>query len=912
MMMIRARELRALSTRFSPFIFSNEALLSTTTTPPPQPLKQNEDLPPPSSSNKEINTATTTPVVISGGGPAGLTTAIYLSKYGIPSIVLERSPELTDHPRAHFINHRTMEVFRGMTGLSSQVERTMPPLDQWRNFIYCTELTGGSVLGIVDHFKGQYTPHIPAYSPEPVGHLAQHKLLPLIAQRAEAAPGLDLRMGHSVTKLIQQDENSVRIQVEERITDDTRSTGGTGNNSASNGICNGKKKIRIYEIEAKFLVAADGAHSPLRKSLNISMIGPGVMQHLINIHFISPQLGADLKRSGRQGMLYFVFGPGVIAVMVGHNLDTGEFVAQIPYFPPLQSPEDFNEETCAAIVRRAAGNGSLQLELKTIKPWSMSAATAETYRSGRVLLAGDAAHVVPPSGAMGMNTGVQDAHNLAWKLALVLNNSASPALLDTYGAERQPVADANMRTSVKNFHEALAVARVMGLDYSMANTFSDILSSKALSYLPGSIRRGILDAGIAAGRAASAPLAALRRTELNALFDHGETLRLQYPKEDLGFLYSDSRTAAIQYENESGDEQQVAKYIRPKPRDAPYVPTTLPGARLPHLKLRRRKSENLTGQNNEGSEFGSEDVSSIDLWPAAGLQFVLVLSLHPNLKNWITAVDEYNASVGENGVKILPVVINSLAKTKEKVFENLSEDVVVFDDVENRWEEVRGVSEEAAVLDKKRRGEPKIWLYRDKATGELKGEATVTYEDAYAAASAPAWFNDKEFKGNKLTVVLSDRKEKAAAAYAAATGGDAGRSGGGGGGYGDRRGGGGGGGGYRGGGGRDYDGGGGRGGGQARPGDWTCPNCQNNCFARRDTCNRCGTAKAGGGGGGGGGYNRRDRSRSPRRDEYRGGGGGGGRDRDRYDRDDRRGGGRDYDRGAGGGGGGYGRDRERY
>jgi 2-polyprenyl-6-methoxyphenol hydroxylase-like FAD-dependent oxidoreductase len=590
-----------------------------------------------------------------------------------------------------------MEVFRSMTGLSSLVERTMPPLDQWRNFIYCTELTRGSVLGVVDHFKGQNTPHIPVYSPEPVGHLAQHKLLPLIAQRAEAAPGVDLRMGHSVTKLIQQDENSIRIQVEEQITNDTGAVDG----STSGGIINnGEKRNRIYEIEAQYLIAADGAHSLLRKSLNIPMIGPGAMQHLINIHFISRQLGAELKRSGRQGMLYFVFGPGVIAVMVNHNLDTGEFVAQIPYFPPLQTPEDFNEETCAAIVRRAAGNGSLQLELKTIKPWSMSAATAETYRCGRVLLAGDAAHVVPPSGAMGMNTGVQDAHNLAWKLALVLNNSAPSALLDTYGAERQPVADANMRTSVKNFHEALSVARVMGLDYSMANTFSDILSSKALSYLPESIRRRILDAGIAAGRAASAPLAALRRTELNALFDHGETLRLQYPKEDLGFLYSNNSTAAVHYEKGSGDEQQVAKYIGPKPRDAPYVPTTLPGARFPHLKLkRRRRSENLINQNSEGRESDSKDVSSIDIWPASGLQFVLVLSTHHlSLENWITAVEEYNASVGENGVKIHPVVINSLPKNEENVLEKLPKDVAVFDDVENRWEEVRGVSEDAAML----------------------------------------------------------------------------------------------------------------------------------------------------------------------------------------------------------------------
>ena len=706
----------ALSTRFSPFTLSswgvyNKALLSTTT------MSLQEDH---SDQPTTTTTTTTAPVVIAGGGVVGLTTAIYLSNYGIPSIVLERSPELTDHPRAHFINHRTMEVFRGMTGLSSQVESTMPPLDQWRNFIYCTELTRGTVLGVVDHFKGQNTPDIPLYSPEPVGHLAQHKLLPLIAARAAVAPGVDLRMGHSVKKLIHQDEHSVRIQVEDHhpIIPKNRLTADNTKKKESNN--------KMYELEAQYLIAADGAHSPLRKALNIPMIGPGAMQHLINIHFISPQLGAELKRSGRQGMLYFVFGPGVIAVIVGHNLDTGEFVAQIPYFPPLQTPEDFTKETCAAIVRRAAGNASLPLELKTIRPWSMSAETAASYRSGRVLLAGDAAHVVPPSGAMGMNTGVQDAHNLAWKVALVLHGGASEKLLDSYGAERQPVADSNMRLSVANFHEALEVARVMGLDYSIANTFSDILSSKMVSVLPETIRRGILDAGIAAGRAASAPLAALRRKELNALFDHGETLRLQYPKEDLGFLYCRTNSA-IQYDTNSTDEEQVAKYIGPKPRDAPYVPTTLPGARFPHLKLKINKSSSGGGgggstliskllmafntsstataaaagkhTSTKSSEEGREIISSIDIWPAAGLNFVLVLSPHPGVEEWISAVADYNASVKEeNGVEICPVVINSLDKEADKVVERFPKDVPVFEDVENRWEEVRGVPAEAAVL----------------------------------------------------------------------------------------------------------------------------------------------------------------------------------------------------------------------
>ena len=643
---------------------------------------------------RTFSAATTTPVesipvVISGGGPVGLTTAQYLSNYGVPSIILERSPELTTHPRAHFINHRTMEVFRGMAGLSSDVEAAMPPLRQWRNFIYCTELNGGTLLGIVDHFKGQTSPLVPYYSPEPVAHLAQHKLLPMLAQRAAAAPGVDLRMGHRVTGLVHHGSDSVRVQVESE---------------------NGKSK---YEIKAQYLVAADGAHSGIRQALGIPMVGPGPMQHLINIHFISPKLGEELKLYDRQGMLYFIFGPGVIAVMVAHNLDTGEFVAQVPYFPPLQSPDDFTPEACAAIVRRAAGDASLPLQLKTIRPWAMSAATAEKYLSGRVILAGDAAHVVPPSGALGMNTGVQDAHNIAWKLALTVTGAAPHSLLETYGAERRPVAEANMRLSVANFHEALTVAKVMGLDFRVANSFSDVLSSKALSLLPERLRRGVLDAGIAAGQAVSAPLAALRRSELDALFNHGDTLRLQYPKEDLGFVYR--KGAAVKYE--PGDAEAVATYVGPKPRDAPYEPSTLPGARFPHFELQflqpgallhfSKQSMQQSGEIIDGRRSLNRDmdmISSIDLWPAAGLRFVLLLSPSKDLEDWLSAVANYNEEAAEEegfGVRICPVVIvgNSEANKESNLIMEVHKDVAiaVVED-SNRWEELRGVTAEGGIL----------------------------------------------------------------------------------------------------------------------------------------------------------------------------------------------------------------------
>lgn len=354
-------------------------------------------------------------------------------------------------------------------------------------------------------------------SPEPVAHLPQHKLVPLLARRANENPLIDLRMNHELVSFDQRTSSrghSVDITVRSN------------------------KGEEEYRIQTSYLVGCEGAHSMTRKLLGITMDGSGTLQHLVNIYFTSKELGKALIESDRMGMLYFIFNRDAVVVLVAHNLGEGEFVAQVPYFPPLQSSDKFTSNRCESIIQSIAGNALKDVCIRAVKPWAMGAAVATSYNDGNIVLAGDAAHIVPPAGAFGMNTGVQDAHNLAWKLALSLKRpSARQRLLDSYEAERKPVAISNMNLSVDNFHEALRVARIIGLDFETAQSMNNVLNGPFSSWIPESMRQGLLHSAMSSGLLIGQALIKARQSELASLFESGQTLRLQYPKEDLGFMY---------------------------------------------------------------------------------------------------------------------------------------------------------------------------------------------------------------------------------------------------------------------------------------------------------------------------------------------------------------------------------------
>lgn len=601
-------------------------------------------------------------VLICGGGPTGLCTALLLAKYGIPCVIFERSGELPKHPKAHCINHRTMEVFRGMMppGLATRVCDAMPPLEQWRSFVYSSGAlplrgSSGSLLGKVDHFgSNSLDAHI---SPEPVAHLPQHQLIPILVDQTRTFGDLiDLRMDQQVIGVESQND-SVRVKIE-----------GKGVETGS------------------YLVAADGAHSGIRKSLGIDMDGPGTLQHLVNIHFTSPTLGRRLIDEDNMGMLYFIFGSKNIVVLVAHSLEKGEFVAQVPFFPPLQNADDFDITRCENIIKDMSGFDVLDLKVLNARPWAMGAAVATCYRHDNIFLAGDAAHIVPPAGAFGMNTGIQDAHNIAWKLAFILQGARDTidveSVLQSYEAERKPVALTNMNVSVDNFHEALHVARIIGLDFDTAQSLNSVLNGPWSSWAPESVRKYMLTTAMSSGLLLGQALAATRRKELQELFTSGKTLRLQYPKEDVGFSYT-GKNAYVHVEPELEDAVHEASL--PKPRDAPYIPQCLPGHRLPHIEL-------MVAYSSLDSIRNDTIISSLDVPDAGGLQFVVFIR-HGTAAEWRHQLDANT---------FLLVCISSSEAIEEEQDDNLSARLIdthgVFDSYLHRLKKFFGGLETPGIL----------------------------------------------------------------------------------------------------------------------------------------------------------------------------------------------------------------------
>ena len=217
-------------------------------------------------------------------------------------------------------------------------------------------------------------------------------------------------------------------------------------------------------VRARYVVAADGNRSPVRNRLGIEMRGHGVLSNSITIYFRAERDLAPLLAGRNQGV-HYVTNPvlrgffrldrsgngGFLVVNLVGDTARPEIVAAYPEAPWANVAEGITKERALELLRAAIGVPGMPLVIEDIATWQAVADVAERYSDGRVFLAGDAVHVVPPNGGFGGNTGVHDAHNLAWKLALVLNGTAGPGLLATYDAERRPVGEFTVEQSYARY-----------------------------------------------------------------------------------------------------------------------------------------------------------------------------------------------------------------------------------------------------------------------------------------------------------------------------------------------------------------------------------------------------------------------------------------------------------------------------
>jgi len=370
------------------------------------------------------------PVLISGGGPVGLTASLLLSQHGVRSLLVERHPSTALTPKARGINARTMEVFR-QCGIDTAVRDA--GLQEGRlGLIVWTETLAGKE--IERRVPGRATEKNMAATPVKNCLCAQDDLEPVIRRFAEAAGPATLRFNTELTSFSQRP-------------------------GAVTGLLTDRTTAVETPFTARYLIAAEGAQSRVRRALAVNMTGTEKVYDSVNILF-----HADLTQwvERRPAALYFVEQQdlrGTFLTINGRDR-WGFLIHSVKQYG--WQPKDFTPEFCAELIRKAVGVPDLAVSVLGVSPWEASAIVADQYRVGNVFLAGDAAHEMPPTGGFGLNTGVQDVHNLAWKIAAVLRGKADEKLLDSYHAERQPLG----RIITQN---ALANALSMGRNVRQSN-----------------------------------------------------------------------------------------------------------------------------------------------------------------------------------------------------------------------------------------------------------------------------------------------------------------------------------------------------------------------------------------------------------------------------------------------------------
>lgn len=472
------------------------------------------------------------PVLIVGGGASGLMTSIMLSSYGIDHILVERHEGTSILPKAHYLNQRAMELFRQFE-IADDVYAVGTPVANMSSVVWQTTLGGDGPLqrkrfSKMDCFGGgALAERYLRDSPCPSTNYPQLRLEPIMRAHAEKrAPGRIL-FGHELTDMTQTPE-AVTATIRNRATDET------------------------FTVTADYLVGADGGKT-IGPMIGATMVGAHDLLDIVTAH-----LKADFSQWWDDDVLIAHFiNPEAGSYPSGGNMvpmgptwgkHSEEWAFHFAFLPTDDS--DLDEAAILSKIRELLAVGDIPIEILQISHWSVQGSVADTYSAGRVFLVGDSVHRHPPTTGLGMNTCVQDAQNLAWKLAAVLKGSADPTLLDTYGAERQPIG---MRI----------------VDWALFTMQNHFVVDAGIGLLPipvpPEMHRAVFEIFFS-----DTPMGAARR----ARFDEAvHTQRTEFQAHDLEIGYSYPVGALV-------PDGSAPPPIDPMGSD--YHPTTRPGHRLPH------------------------------------------------------------------------------------------------------------------------------------------------------------------------------------------------------------------------------------------------------------------------------------------------------------------------------------------
>jgi 2-polyprenyl-6-methoxyphenol hydroxylase-like FAD-dependent oxidoreductase len=447
------------------------------------------------------------------------------------------------HPAAHVVNARTLEIWNEYGPAFAEAIAAMSPPHEEVNLIsWFGDLSDGAIGSIDLLSDPERKAVVEGQSPYMVSHIGQHLLMSVLWNAIDAEPLIDFRRGVSVESV--------------------ESTSGRGR------VVVGTATGDTSEVSAKYVLACDGANSRLRTAAGISMNGP-VLANMGSAFFTSTSLFPDDARP----LLSWIYTPDLCGVLIAHA--DHRYILMTAYLHPQQkiarNSRQFWQDTLPKVL------GGHDFELESTGTWVMTSQTADRFRDDCLLLLGDAAHRFPHTGGFGLNSGVQDAHNLVWKLDAVLRGAADPSLLDTYETERRPVVETFADQSVTNHFRMDDIGKRVGITNLALAKATQVMARPLPSLLPGWVVAPLATAATRSQMRRSRRLqpgvdgsARLRQQIVEAIpgqIEHFVSTGLQF-----GYLHAGPLTA----------QEQTA---RPAEDIVDYVPTTYPGARLPHAVL---------------------------------------------------------------------------------------------------------------------------------------------------------------------------------------------------------------------------------------------------------------------------------------------------------------------------------------